>query len=95
MYKLKLYITGNTPKSRALIQELQNCFTRNCGGNYILEVIDIFDHPESAYEDMVLVTPTLIKTLPEPVQRLVGNLRDEQRMLAALGIESVEMKPQA
>ncbi len=89
MYKLKLYITGHTPNSRKLVRELNDRLNVDCGGKYELVVINIFDDPGAAYEDMVIVTPTLIKTLPPPVRRIVGHLRDSERVLAALEIESI------
>ncbi len=86
MYKLKLYITGHTPRSRRLVAELEALFEKNCGGKYSLEVVDIFDQPEAAYEDRVIATPTLIKTLPPPARKIVGCLIDAERMLEALEI---------
>jgi len=90
MYQLKLYITGRTPRSQKLIQELKERLDSNCGGNYTLAVVDIFDDPDSAYEDKIIATPTLIKTLPPPVQRIIGNLMDNERVMAALDIKSLK-----
>lgn len=84
MYKLKLYITGHTPRSQVLVSDLIILLDKNCDGNYTLEVIDVFDHPDVACEDGVLVTPTLIKKLPPPVRRIVGSLKDEEKLLATL-----------
>ncbi len=78
MYQLKLYITGQTPRSRKLIQELKDRLDSNCGGKYTLTIIDIFDDPGSAYAD---------KTLPPPVRRIMGDLMDQERIMAALDIE--------
>jgi circadian clock protein KaiB len=86
MYRLKLYITGKTPRSKQLIKKLEEMFERNCGGQYSLEVIDIFDHPEWALEDGIIATPTLTKTLPAPVRQIVGDLTIEERVLAGLEI---------
>ncbi len=88
MYKLKLYITGHTPGSKILVSELKALLERNCGGEYRLEVLDVFEHTLAAYKDAVMATPTLIKTLPPPVQRIVGNLKDRERVLAALQIRT-------
>ncbi len=87
MYQLKLYITGQTPRSRKLIQELKDRLDSNCGGKYTLTIIDIFDDPGSAYADKVIATPTLVKTLPPPVRRIMGDLMDQERIMAALDIE--------
>ena len=91
MYKLKLYITGRTPGSQKTIKNIQTMFETNCGGRYSLDVIDVFENPEEAYEAMILATPTLIKTLPAPVRKLVGDLSNRERVLAGLDIE--DMKP--
>lgn len=87
MYKLKLYITGRTPRSEKIIKNLKEMFDRNCGNQYTLEVLDVFEHPQAAYEDTILATPTLMKTLPEPVRKIVGDLSDHERVLAGLQIE--------
>ncbi len=88
MYKLKLYITGQTPGSEKLLSEIKAMFDRNCGGKYSLEVYDIFEHPENAYDDMILATPTLIKILPEPVRKIVGDLSNRERVLAGLELDN-------
>jgi circadian clock protein KaiB len=90
MYQLKLYITGQTPRSRKLIQELKDRLNSNCGGKYTLLVVDIFDDPGAAYEDKVIATPTLVKTLPPPVRRIMGDLMDQERVMAALDIETIK-----
>ncbi len=87
MYRLKLYITGKTPGSEKLLSEMTKMLDLNCEGKYTLEVLDVFEHPETAYEDMILATPTLIKILPEPVRRIVGDLSNRERVLAGLKIE--------
>ncbi len=89
MYKLKLYVTGKTPGSDRLIQVMKEMFDSNCGGQYSLEVLDVFEHPETAYNDMVLATPTLIKILPAPVRRIVGDLSNRERVLAGLKVEGI------
>jgi len=89
MYKLKLYITGRTPGSEKMIKNIQSMFETNCGGRYSLDVIDVFENPEEAYEAMILATPTLVKTLPSPVRRLVGDLSNQERVLAGLDIEEI------
>ena len=90
MYRLKLYITGRTPGTEGLVAELQEAFRKNCGGLYELEVLDLFENIETAHQDKILVTPTLIKSLPPPARRIVGDLSDIERVLAGLEIETVE-----
>jgi len=89
MYKLKLFVTGKTPSSERVIRNIRELFDNNFGERYTLEVIDVFENPEEAYEAMILATPTLIKTLPEPVRRMVGDLSNRERVLAGLQIEGL------
>jgi circadian clock protein KaiB len=80
--KLRLYLTGNTPTSRQVVSNLREML--DTGAEYQLEVVDVFEYPEQALDDMVLATPTLIKVLPPPVRRLVGDLSERERVLAGL-----------
>ena len=89
MYKLKLYITGRTPGSEKVIRTIRKMFDENCGGKYTLDVIDVFENPEDAYEATILATPTLVKTLPAPVRQLVGDLSNRERVLAGLQLEGL------
>ena len=84
MIKLKLYVTGETPGSRALIVRLREMLDTD--GEYDLQVFDVFENPVEATKDMVLATPTLIKFLPPPVRRLIGELKDRERVFSALRI---------
>ena len=87
MIRLRLYVTGNTPRSACLVDDLRQQLDRHFADGYELEVRDIFDHPEEAYEDAVIATPTLMKLLPPPVVRLIGNLRDSERILVGLALD--------
>ncbi len=86
MYELKLYITGHSPASRDLTEELKTTLDVNIGGKYSLQVLDVSENAEAARADKVLATPTLIKTSPEPALRVVGNLGKSELVLAALGL---------
>ena len=87
MPRLRLYITGETPTSQALITRLEHALSEEYPEGYELEVRNIFDDPEAAIDDEVIVTPTLLRLLPEPVRRLIGDLSDEERVLAGLKVE--------
>lgn len=87
MYRLKLYVTGKSPSSLKIIEELNRELRNRYGDDFELDVLDIFEHSEQAYEDMVLATPTLIRLLPPPLQRLVGDLSDKERVLAGLEVK--------
>jgi circadian clock protein KaiB len=86
-YVLKLYVTGITPRSLRAIQNIRALCEENLKGRYELEVVDVYQCPEQVRADQIIVTPTLIKRLPEPVRRLLGDLSNEERVL--LGLDMV------
>lgn len=85
-YLLRLFVTGTTPRSAAAIQNIQAICEERLQGRYDLEVVDIYQHPEMAKPEQVVVTPTLIKRLPLPVRRLIGDLSSEDRVLVGLDL---------
>ena len=87
-YLLRLYVTGSTPKSLRAIQNIQAICEERLQGRYELEVIDIYQHPEHAKLGQIVVTPTLIKKLPMPVRKIIGDLSNTERVLVGLDIVS-------
>ena len=85
---LRLYVTGQTPRSVRAIENLSKFCGRFLKNRFELEVIDIYQEPALAKEVQILAAPTLIKTLPLPVRRLVGDLSDEQRVVSGLDLEA-------
>jgi circadian clock protein KaiB len=85
-YKLRLFVTGSTPRSTRAIQNMKQICDENLKGHYDLEVIDVYDDPEATKELQVIATPTLVKILPEPLRRIIGDLSDKERVLAGLNI---------
>ncbi|MGM0412340.1 MAG: circadian clock protein KaiB [Pseudomonadota bacterium] len=85
---LKLYVTGETPSSRQAIENLQQTLDSEYPGHYQLDVIDILQRPQLAEEEKILATPALIKDLPPPVRRIVGDLADREKVLLGLDIRS-------
>lgn len=85
-YKLRLFITGSTPRSARAIQNMRQICDENLKGRYDLEVIDVYEDPEATKELQVIATPTLVKILPEPLRRIIGDLSDKERVLAGLNI---------
>lgn len=83
-YILKLYITGRTPRTERAIAVLRQICEHDLG-DYELEVIDVLENPQVAEDEKILATPTLIKELPEPLRRIIGDLSDRERVL--LGLE--------
>jgi circadian clock protein KaiB len=86
-YVLRLYITGMTPRSAEAFASIKAICEKYLQGRYELEVIDLYQHPALASEDQIIAAPTLIKQLPAPLRRLVGNLSEEERVLSALNLQ--------
>lgn len=84
-YLLKLYVTGKSPKAEAAIANLRRICDEELHERYELQVIDVLEHPQLAEDDKVLATPTLIKRLPPPLRRVIGDLSDRHKVL--LGLE--------
>jgi circadian clock protein KaiB len=86
-YILRLYVTGSTPRSARSIFNLRNFCEDRLLGRYQLEVIDIYQQPELARAQQIIAAPTLIKSLPLPLRRLVGDLSDRERVLVGLDLK--------
>lgn len=84
-YLLKLYVTGKSAKSEVAIANLRRLCAEELEGRYDLQIIDVLEHPEAAETDKILATPTLIKRLPPPLRRVIGDLSDRHKVL--LGLE--------
>jgi circadian clock protein KaiB len=93
-YLLKLYVTGQTPKAEAAIANLRRICDDELQGRYELEVIDVLEHPQLAEDDRVLATPTLIKRLPPPLRRVIGDLSDKHKVLLGLEVRPDPSAPQ-
>lgn len=89
-YTLRLYVTGITPRSQRAIENLRKICDENLKGRYDLEVIDIYQQPERAREEQIIAAPTLIKKLPLPLRKLIGDMSNKDRILIGLGLESKE-----
>jgi circadian clock protein KaiB len=85
-YQLRLFVTGTTPRSARAIQNIRAICEVYLTGRYDLEVIDIYQHPEHVKAEQIVVTPTLVRHLPRPVHKLIGDLSDTARVLAGLDI---------
>ncbi len=85
-FVLKLYVSGISPRSQRAIENLQKLCDQHLHGNYDLEIIDIYQRPTAAKREQIIAAPTLIKTMPLPVQRVIGDMGDSTRILTALGI---------
>ena len=85
-YVLRLFITGTTARSARAIANLRRVCEQRLDGRYDLEVIDIYQHPAAAKEYQIVAAPTLVKMLPVPLRRIIGDLANEQRILAGLDL---------
>ena len=86
-YLLRLYITGHTPRSLRSVENLRKLCERYLKGRYDLEVIDIYQQPALAKEGQIIAAPTVIKTLPLPLRRLVGDFSDTSRVVLGLDLK--------
>jgi circadian clock protein KaiB len=86
-YVLKLYVTGQTPKSQAAIVNLRRICEEHLAGAYELVIIDVLERPQLAEDDRILATPTLVKQLPLPSRRTIGDLSDKGGVLLGLDLQ--------
>ncbi len=85
-YNLRLYVAGQTPKSMTALANLNKICEEHLAGRYRIEVIDLLEHPQLAAGDQILAVPTLVRRLPEPLKRIIGNLSNLERVLVGLDL---------
>jgi circadian clock protein KaiB len=85
-YLLKLYVTGTSPRTSVAIANLQRICEQELEGKYELEIIDVLESPQLAEDEKILATPTLIKQLPPPLRRVIGDLSDKEKVLFGLEV---------
>ena len=83
--ELRLYIAGNAPNSQQAITNLKAICDEHFTAGFALEIVDLLTHPQRAFADGIIVTPTLVKMRPLPVQRMIGTLSDTTQVCMALG----------
>jgi circadian clock protein KaiB len=95
-YVLKLYVTGTSPRAEVAIANLRRICEQELRGEYKLEIIDVLEHPQVAEDDKILATPTLIKQLPPPLRRVIGDLSDKTKVLLGLEVrrDAINSDPQ-
>ncbi len=89
-YLLRLFVTGQTPRSTLALENIRKICEQHLSGRYRLEVVDIYQEPQMASEAQIIAAPTVVKILPEPLRRIIGDLSDVNKVLRAL-----DLKPQA
>jgi circadian clock protein KaiB len=85
-YVLRLYVTGMTPKSINAVQNIRQICEENLKGRYELEVIDIYQHPECTKKEEIIAAPTLIKKLPLPLRKFIGDMSDKEKIIVGLNL---------
>lgn len=85
-YELRLYVAGQTQKSATALRNLKNYCEEHLLGQYSLEIIDLLKNPQLAEGDQILAIPTLVKKVPEPVRKIIGDLSNKEKVLVGLDI---------
>jgi len=88
-FQLRLYTAGQTPKSLAAIKNLKKVCEEHFAGRYEVEIVDLLKNPRLAKDDQIVAIPTLVRKLPEPVRKIIGDLSDTERTLVGL-----QLRPQ-
>ena len=85
-YRLRLYVAGQTPKSVLAFANLTRICEEHLQGRYEIEIIDLLENPQLARGDQILAVPTLVRRLPEPIKKIIGDLSNTQRVLVGLDL---------
>jgi circadian clock protein KaiB len=83
-WELRLYTAGQTPKSLAALNNLKRLCEEHLAGRYTLEIVDLLKNPRLAKEDEIVAIPTLVRKLPDPIRKIIGDLSDTERALVGL-----------
>jgi circadian clock protein KaiB len=86
-FRLRLYVAGQTPKSVAAFTNLKQICEQHLQGRYEIEIVDLLENPQLAQGDQILAVPTLVRRLPEPIKRIIGDLSNTERVLVGLDLQ--------
>ena len=86
IYQLRLYVAGQTPKSVSAFRNLKQICEEHLFGRYEIEIIDLRQDPQLAHGDQILAVPTLVRRLPEPIKKIIGDLSNTERVLVGLDL---------
>jgi circadian clock protein KaiB len=92
IFQLRLYVAGQTPKSIAALANLRRICAEHLTGRYRIEVVDLLKNPMLARGDQILAVPTLVKKLPSPVRKILGDLSNTERVLVGLDLQPGQRK---
>lgn len=87
-WTLRLYVAGQTPKSITAFSNLKRLCEQHLAGRYTIEVIDLLKNPQLAQGDQIVALPTLVRKLPEPLKKVIGDLSDSQKFLVGLDLRA-------
>ena len=87
-WDLRLYVAGQTPKSILALANLKKLCEEHLAGRYRIEVIDLVQNPQMARSDQILAIPTLVRRLPEPLRKIIGDLSNQERVLVGLDVQA-------
>ena len=90
LWQLRLYVAGQTPKSLAAFSNLKKICESHLNGRYSIEVIDLVQQPQLSRGDQILAIPTLVRKLPQPVRKIIGDLSDTNRVLVGLDLRAAD-----
>ena len=85
-YELRLYVAGKTAKSVTALANLKKYCEEHLKGRYVIEVIDLLEQPQLAEGDQIFAIPTLVRKVPEPIRKIIGDLSNEEKVLVGLNI---------
>jgi len=88
-WQLRLYVAGQSPKSRRALENLKLICEEHLAGKYSIEVVDLMKNPQLAKGDQIFAVPTLVRQLPEPIKKIIGDLSNAERTLVGLDLRSV------
>ena len=88
-WQLRLYVAGQTPKSQQALSNLRRLCETHMVGEYEIEVVDLLVNPQLAAGDQILAVPTLVRKLPEPIKKIIGDLSNDARVLVGLNVNPV------
>ncbi|MGO9599454.1 MAG: circadian clock KaiB family protein [Isosphaeraceae bacterium] len=88
IWLLRLYVAGRSPKCVAALANLKRFCEEHMAGQYDIEVVDLLENPRLAKDDQIIAIPTLVRKLPEPLRKIIGDLSNSERMLVGLDLKS-------
>jgi circadian clock protein KaiB len=90
-WELRLYVAGQTPKCISAVQNLKRYCETHLKGMYRIEVIDLLEQPQLAEGDQIFAIPTLVRKMPEPIRKIIGDLSNEEKVLVGLNIRPIKV----